>query len=79
MMETRSGKRRREQRERELREREEEELRWQEFAQRVKSLPPEVKRSIWTFSGISSTQIFKPENSPNFQNLFYCPIGLHWL
>ena len=52
MMETRSGKRRREQRDRELRELEEEELRWQEFAKRVKSLPPEVKSHIWTFSGI---------------------------
>ena len=51
-METRSAKRRREQRERELREREEEEVRWQELAQRIRSLPPEVRRNVWTFSGI---------------------------
>ena len=51
-METRSAKRRRVQREQELREREEEDIRWQEFAQRFRSLPLEVRSQVWTFSGV---------------------------
>ena len=54
-METRGAKRRREQREKELREREEEEVRWQELVQRIRSLPPEVRRDIWIFSGICAS------------------------
>ena len=69
MVETRSGKRRRELREREEAQR----ILWQEFVEYFRRLTPAIRRSIWTFSGIcvgcyeNTTPIHNEDYFPSYQ------------